>query len=384
MTELRDFSWSEVCARRLERHGLAAPLKDARPADVAGAMAGVHAQVMSAAEVGIGMRLGTGTRQDVRDALWKERSLVKTYGLRGTVHLVPARDLALWVGALSALPLIQPRHRPDTGLTPGQTEEVVAAIREALADTELTVDELTDEVVARTGPWAGDLVMEAFQGKWPRWRQAMHLAGMRGALCFAPDRGRKAAFTDPRRSVPGFVPAAPEEALPWLVRSHLHAYGPSTPQRFAHWTNVPPAWAKELFASLGDALEPVLVEGEAAWVAAGDLAVPETAPHGVRLLPYFDGYAYRVGNQPPALLYPGEAADRARRGNFQLLLVDGTVAGRWHQRRSGRKLAVTVESFTGLSPARLDDLGRQTARLGEILEAVPTLTLGPVTTGGHA
>ncbi|GAB2831622.1 winged helix DNA-binding domain-containing protein [Actinocorallia aurea] len=379
-----EFSWNDVCARRLERHGLAAPREDWTPADAAEAVAGVHAQVMSAAEAGIAMRMADATRQDVRDALWKEGSLVKTYGPRGTVHLLPARDLEAWVGALAALPLVEPAQRPEVGLTPGQREEVIAAIGAALAEADLTVDELTEEVVARTGPWAGDPVMEAFQGKWPRWRRAMHLAGMRGALCFAPNRGRKAAFTHPRRRLPGFAPADASVSLPWLVRSYLHAYGPATPERFAHWANVPRAWAGELFASLGDALQEVRVEGEPAWVSAGDLAVPETPPRGVRLLPYFDPYAYRVGNQPPALLSPGPAGDRARRGNFQLLLVDGTVAGLWHQRRSGRRLAVTVEAFAPLAPDRLADLHGQVARLGRVLEASPTLTLGEVTTGGHA
>ncbi|MDX6742254.1 winged helix DNA-binding domain-containing protein [Actinocorallia sp. A-T 12471] len=377
-------SWSEVRARRLERHGLARPLPGAGPADVVGAVASVHAQVMSAAEVGVMTRTETGTRQDVRDALWKDRTLVKTYGLRGTVHLVPARDLGLWVGALSAMPPVGLVQDPAVRLAPGQIEDVLGAAAEALTDAELTVEELTEEIVSRTGAWAGDLVMEAFQGKWPRWRQVMHLAGMRGALCFAPNKGRKVAFTHPSRWLPGFAPAAPEVAVPWLLRSYLHAYGPSTPQRFAHWLNAPVTWAKDAFAAHRDELQAVEVEGRTEWVAAGDVAAPETPPTGVRLLPYFDGYAYRVGNQPPALLYPGVAAERALRGNFQVLLVDGEVGGLWHQRRSGRKVAVTVEAFGPLTPGQHDDLVRQVDRLGEILEAVPTLTLGEVTVGGHA
>jgi hypothetical protein len=53
-------------------------------------------------------------------------------------------------------------------MTSEQTEDVLAAISDALGDAELTVDELTEAVVARTGTWAGDLVMPAFQGWWPR------------------------------------------------------------------------------------------------------------------------------------------------------------------------------------------------------------------------
>ncbi len=56
-------------------------------------MAGVHAQVMSAAELSLGLRVQGTTREDVAAALWEERSLVKTFGPRGTVHLLRADDL---------------------------------------------------------------------------------------------------------------------------------------------------------------------------------------------------------------------------------------------------------------------------------------------------
>ncbi|MEU5883016.1 winged helix DNA-binding domain-containing protein [Spirillospora sp. NPDC047279] len=384
MAELPRFTWVDVCARRLERHALTVPSKEARPADIVAAMASTHAQVMSAAELGVATRIEGATRQDVREALWSERSLVKTYGLRGTVHLVPARDLPMWVGALSALPEGPEVGPPHIRLNPEQREQVVAAVGDALDDAELTIDELTAGVVERTGPWAGDLVMEAFQGKWPRWRQAMHLTGVRGTLCFAPNRGRKVTYTNPRRWLPGFRPAEPDAALRWLVTTYLHAYGPSTPQRFAHWLGTQATWASRLFASMGDALQQVDVEGAVEWVEAGDIDVPEELPEGVRLLPYFDGYAYRVGNQPPARLYPGRAAERVLPGNFQVLLVDGVVGGLWHQRRSGRRIDVTVEPLGTLGRARLRELDDQVERLGTILEGEPRLTIGTVTVGGHA
>jgi len=192
-------SWAEVCAMRLERHGLSAPLRDARPADIVGIMCGAHAQVLSAAEVSIGLRLAGATRADIRDAPWRERSLVKTFGPRGTVHLLPARDLPMWTGALSAIPSARNSFAKDVRLTPEQIDAVVAAIAVALDDTELTVAELTEAIVARTGSWAGDLVMPAFQGMWPRWRMAPTTAAARGALCFGPNRGRNVTYTNPRQ-----------------------------------------------------------------------------------------------------------------------------------------------------------------------------------------
>src|SRR5687767_1585060 len=96
--------WSEVCARRLARHGLAEPVAVGRLAEQVGVICGAHAQLMAAAELSIALRSAGVTRAGVRDAVWTERSLVKTYGPRGTVHLLPAQDLPLWTGALSAIP----------------------------------------------------------------------------------------------------------------------------------------------------------------------------------------------------------------------------------------------------------------------------------------
>jgi len=107
----------------------------------------------------------------------------------------------------------------------------------------------------------------------------------------------------------------------------------------------------------------------------------------ITLLPYFD--AYVVGSQPRDRLFPGKASARAlapsgQAGNYPVMLIDGVVAGVWHQRRSGRRIEVTVEPLTPLSGARREALETQVNRIGEILEADPRLTVGTVSAGGHA
>src|SRR5690348_9478486 len=87
------------------------------PADVVRAMSGAHAQVLSAAEISVALRLEKATRADVQRALWEERSLVKTFGPRGTVHLLPTDDLPLWTGALSALPRSGSAATPEMRMT---------------------------------------------------------------------------------------------------------------------------------------------------------------------------------------------------------------------------------------------------------------------------
>jgi hypothetical protein len=379
-------TWAEVCARRLERHALSAPARDTRPANIVSAMCGAHAQVLSAAELSIGLRIPGLTRKDIREALWTERSLVKTYGPRGTVHLLPTQDLPLWTGALSATPYSRAADTRNKLLTPEQAEAIIEAIAVVLESAELTADELTEALIDQLGPWAGEPVMPAFQGMWPRWRLVQAIAGLRGALCFGPNKGRNVTYTSPRRWLPGFQPALQQTALADLLKRYLSAYGPATPQQFAQWLAAPRGWAKNLFDSLGAELQQVELDGTLAWLVAGDTAVPATAPQGVRLLPYFD--AYLVGCHPRELLFPGWAAERAlaggQAGNFPVLLIDGIVAGVWHQRRSGRKIEITVEPLAELTTIQRRELDAQVERVGEILEGAPRLTIGTVTAGAHA
>lgn len=383
-------SWTGANARRLARQHLHRPDSAAGASPVASpgaavaAMLGAHAQVLSAAELSVGLRGDGLTRTDVRTALWTDRTLVKTFGPRGTVHLLPAADLPLWTGALSAVPTGTNPFPKDARMTPDQVEAVVAAVADALTGAELTIDELSDEVVARTGPWAGDLVMPGFQTMWPRWRQVLHLAGHRGALAYAPNRGRKATYTNP-----GCTPLPGPGALAALIERYLRAYGPATPAHFARWLAAPKTWAAERFAALAaaGAIEEVAFADEGpAWVAAGDTDFPASPVRGVRLLPYFDAFA--IASQPRARLFPGAAYERAlaggQAGNFPVLLVDGVVAGVWHLRRSGRRFAVTVEPLEPLPPAALRALREQVERVAAIMEGTAEPTVGPVTVGPHA
>lgn len=105
----------------MARHALTEPAADLGPADIAGLLCGAHAQVLSAAEMSIGRRVAGATRADVQRAPWQERTLVKTFGPRGTIHLLPA-GLPMWTGALSALPSSVPRHPEGVRFTGRQAD----------------------------------------------------------------------------------------------------------------------------------------------------------------------------------------------------------------------------------------------------------------------
>jgi hypothetical protein len=310
-------------------------------------------------------------------ALWTEHSLIKTYGLRGTVHVFPARDLAMWTAALAAVPSRIGAYREGIRLTGDESGRIVEAMAAALEVSELTADELEAEIVSRVGAWAAERSVEAFTSAWPRWRLALYDAAAKGIVCFGANRGSKVTWTSVQRLIPGFAPMERDEAVRALVRAYLRAYGPSTPQWFARWVAGPKRWADDAFASLRDELAEVDVEGTRAWLVADDGRFDAPPSRGVRLLPYFD--AYTIAWQPRELMFSGRAAERAlaggQAGTVPVLLVDGVVTGLWHHRKSAMKLAITIEPFAHLRPSQREELDAQVARLGEIWDVPAEVTL---------
>ncbi len=83
-------TWSSVLAWRMERQHLAARAPAGALVDVVARICGLHAQVTSSAELTAWARVEALPRDAVACALWKERTLVKTWAQRGTLHLLPA------------------------------------------------------------------------------------------------------------------------------------------------------------------------------------------------------------------------------------------------------------------------------------------------------
>jgi hypothetical protein len=145
-------SWAQVMAWRLRRHQLDERAPAKAMLEVTARIAGLHAQVMSSAELTLWARLDSMKRDAVQRALWEERTLVKTWAMRGTLHLLPAAELPLWQAARSTTRLWEKGvWLRAFGVTQKELTRLLDAVGEALRDRMLTREELAAEVAKLTG-----------------------------------------------------------------------------------------------------------------------------------------------------------------------------------------------------------------------------------------
>src|SRR3989337_2644690 len=178
-------SWRQVHGSRLRRHHLQ---RRAPRADLVGVVAdlcGVQAQLSSAAKLALWARVRGLRSEDVERALWRERSLVKTWCMRGTTHLLPAAEFPMYVAALQDSAVARDRNWiARYGISEGEMDRMADAVVEALASGPLARRELADRVVGLVGPKARRWVEHS-------WGGIVRHPCFQGRVCFCPAHGRE-------------------------------------------------------------------------------------------------------------------------------------------------------------------------------------------------
>ena len=209
---------------------------------------GLHAQLTASAELTLWARVDGLERDAVSRALWEDRTLVQTWAQRGTLHLLRADELGLWVGAQSAL---KPRHHVGSwlrhhGLTREQADAMLDAIPVALDGKQLTREELAAEVARLTGIKGLDDKLKGGFG------DLLKPAAFRGDLCFAPSDGQRVRFARPDQWLGPWKPMDTEEATLEVTRRYLARYGPANREDLARWFGMhSPAEAGRWLKRLG-------------------------------------------------------------------------------------------------------------------------------------
>jgi hypothetical protein len=341
-----ELMWESMLAWRMHRHQLVERAPRRSLVAVVDRIGGLHAQVMSSAELTAWARVEELSSDAIRDALWKSRSLVKLWAMRGTLHLLPARTLGLWLGALGTYDhYLKPVWLRNFDITQTELETLISAVGRALDGQLMTREQLGTEV-ARITRSKG--VKEKVQGSWGPYLKP---ASFRGKLCFGPNDGQRVRFTAPSSWVRGEVDRVDrDEALQEITRRYLGAFGPGTREDLARWWGVQPARAGRMLEALRDEIVAVDVEGSAGWMLdthATEAAAAEPV-QVARLLPGFDMWVIGAARGSAALLDPARKKRVYRDQGWisPVLLVNGRMEGVWKHERKGKRLLVTVEPFT--------------------------------------
>jgi uncharacterized protein YcaQ len=325
-------------------------------------LCGIQAQDMHAATLALRAR-GVGLVADnVEQARVQERSIVRTWGQRGTLHLLATEDLG-WL-----LPLFGPvfiaasqRRRMQLGLDEDTCARGIRIIRDALANQgPLTRAELVEQ-----------LAIHGIRIEGQARPHLLHRAALEGIICFGPDRGREPTYVLLSDWVEQGHTLPEEVAYTELARRYLAAYGPSTPEDLATWSGLPMSKLRSAWQHIADQLMEAEVMGSPAWMlktCTAWLDEPPVLPTVVRLLPSFD--IYLLGYRNRDLIVPSQFAKRINAGGGMLhptLLVDGRVMGTWKSERKKNSLLVMVEPFDQLIAEVYPGLEAEVADLARFL-----------------
>lgn len=311
-------TWRQVTRWRATRQLLTEARTD--PVAVSHRLCGLHAQVASSGAAIAGVRGARGVDDALRDG-----GLVRTWAMRGTLHLLPTEELGLWCAALAdkeSRRRFPPSFERETGLTGEMLRAITASIGRVLGADALTRAELVDRVVEDLGrPDYAEPMARS-------WGMALKPAAAQGFLVSGPD----GTFRSPGPLERPDTDAANQEVLLRFLRAN----GPADADDVGRWWGERATPAKRWLRTAP--VQAVDVEGWPAWVAADDAdelaATPTDGEHpgdGPFLLPAFDPWVIAPISHRRRAVPDGRESEVSRTAGWisPVLVVDGRVAGVW-------------------------------------------------------
>jgi Winged helix DNA-binding domain len=303
------------------------------PAEVARLTAGIQAQDPPAARLSFRSRTRGLTAADIDRARTEERSLLRTWLMRETIHVIPTED-AGWMLPLFE-PLIEKRTRRrlvQLGMPHATQEKALRTIASALDDGPLTRTEAAERVTD-----AG----VALNAQTPL--HVVRLAVTSGVALLGPDRSAQPMLVRREDWIGKGPPFDRDRALGELARRYMRAFGPATDRDFAYWSGLALRDVRAGLDGISGELEETRVGEQHQLILRGSLPrLPR--PNQIRMLGGFDTYllgyrdrGFATGDEHRATVSDGGG------GIYPVIVRDGVVQAGWRVSRKGGALEI---SFT--------------------------------------
>jgi len=306
------------------------------PADVVRWFGAIQSQDFAGSLWAIGLRMREACEADVERAI-AERSILRTWPMRRTIHLVPAED-ARWMVRLLAprqIARMAPYYR-KLDITSRKLDRAGKVLHRALAGgRQLTRAELYSRLNA-----AG-IATDAPAGM----AHGMHLIthwALDGLICIAARKGKQPTFALLDEWAPRSRDLSGDDACAELAKRYFQSHAPATISDFAWWAGLAMAEARRFVWLIADSLKTLTIDGTEYWLN-GDLAESAAAQPPVLLLPAFDEYT--VGYADRSAAVEATMMNSVNHGLAASIFVNGRVAGTWKRSISGKNAVVVVPNL---------------------------------------
>jgi hypothetical protein len=319
-------------------------------------LAGLQAQLPMAPYVGLWTRLERFDRDSLARLL-EERHAVKATTMRGTLHLVSARDYARFRATLQPM------------LTAGwaaiaRGRAMGFDISQVLAETRVSLSEKP-----RTFAEISRMLSESHPG--------MDVGAMRYAvrthlpLVQVPTSTRWSYPGNPQFALAESwmnQPLSGDSRPAELIRRYLAAFGPANAADMQTWSGL--AGTKELFEEMRPELLTLRDQkGREMFDLPDSPRPPGTTPAPPRFLPEYDNLL--LSHNDRSRVVPQEYRSNVYLPGLRVaatILVDGEVRGVWKIEKSGKSVMLVIEPFAPLCTSEREELAAEGERLAQFIE----------------
>jgi hypothetical protein len=329
-----------------------------RPAEVVAWLGAMQAQDYLGALWAVALRLPHATEREIERAL-EERTIVRTWPMRGTIHFVAPADVR-WM-----LELLAPRV----------VQRSQARLRQLGLDARTIAD--SGEVVGRALEGGRQIARHELYGILEA--AGISTAGQRGIhilgqlaharlICFGARQGKQPTFALLDEWAPGAKSLPRDEALAALALRYFTGHGPATVQDLVWWAGLTVADAREGVGAAAPQLGSATIDGQTYYFAKELPKWPGAAP-GVSLLPPFDEFlvGYRDRSAVLEASYSGLVVPGANGVFNPIVVTGGRVTGTWKRTIKRDRVEMRFSPFAGWDDEQLAAIRGAAERYGAFL-----------------